>query len=107
MHDRYAYRPAGRDTGYTGPLDSRLSGTGRLADDLWLLAHHEVTGRPHLRPRQLGLGLAGGLLAELMTGPHPAIRLRHGGLLEICPEVPARAAAYADIGTCPQGASRR
>jgi len=44
----------------------RLCGTGRLADDLYLLAHHEVTGRPHLQPRAAGLGLAGALLAELM-----------------------------------------
>jgi hypothetical protein len=43
-----------------------LSGTGRLADDLYLLAHHEATGRPHLQPRAAGLGLGGGLLAELM-----------------------------------------
>jgi hypothetical protein len=43
-----------------------LSGTGRLADDLYLLSHHEITGKPHLQPRALGLGLAGGLLAELL-----------------------------------------
>lgn len=28
-----------------------LGGTGRLADDLYLLAHHETTGKPHLQPR--------------------------------------------------------
>lgn len=44
----------------------RLTGTGRLADDLYLLAHHDVTGRPFLQPRALRLGLAGGLLAELI-----------------------------------------
>jgi Golgi phosphoprotein 3 (GPP34) len=44
----------------------RLSGTGRLGDDLYLMAHHERSGRPHLQPRALGLGLAGALLAELM-----------------------------------------
>jgi Golgi phosphoprotein 3 (GPP34) len=43
-----------------------LGGTGRIADELWLLAHHEVSGRAHLQPRALGLGLAGGLLAELL-----------------------------------------
>jgi Golgi phosphoprotein 3 (GPP34) len=43
-----------------------LTGTGRLADDIYLLAHHEVSGRPYLQPRAIGLGLAGGLLAELM-----------------------------------------
>jgi hypothetical protein len=44
---------------------AQLSGTGRLADDLYLLAHHEVTGKLHLQPRAAGLGLAGALLAEL------------------------------------------
>jgi hypothetical protein len=44
---------------------SGLGGTGRLADDLWLLAHHERSGKAHLQPRALGLGLAGALLAEL------------------------------------------
>jgi Golgi phosphoprotein 3 (GPP34) len=53
-----------------------LSGTGRLADDLYLLAHHEATGRPHLQRRAAGLGLAGALLAEVMlTG---GIGLRSG-----------------------------
>lgn len=42
-----------------------LSGTGRLADDLYLVAHHEITGKPHLQPRALGLGVAAGLLGEL------------------------------------------
>ncbi len=45
---------------------AQLSGTGRLADDLYLMAHHEVTGKPYLQPRATGLGLAGALLAELV-----------------------------------------
>jgi len=55
-----------------------LSGTGRLGDDLYLVAHHEITGKPHLPPRALGLGLAAGLLGELMLAR--AIHL-HGGLV--------------------------
>jgi Golgi phosphoprotein 3 (GPP34) len=52
-----------------------LSGTGRVADDTWLLAHDDVTGRPFVHPRALGLGLAGGLLAELaLCG---AVSVRH------------------------------
>lgn len=43
-----------------------LEGTGRVADDLYLLAHNDVTGKPYIQPRPLGLGLAGGLLAELV-----------------------------------------
>ena len=44
----------------------RLAGTGQLADDLYLIAHHERTGKPLLAPRAVGLGLAGALLAELI-----------------------------------------
>jgi hypothetical protein len=43
-----------------------LGGTGMVADDLWLLAHDDVSGRPFVQPRALGLGLAGGLLCELV-----------------------------------------
>jgi len=57
---------------------SRLAGTGRIADELWLIGHHEATGRPHLSPRALGVGLAGGLLAELMTAQVPAVVVHHG-----------------------------
>jgi hypothetical protein len=44
-------------TGYwqSGPLDSGLAGTGRIGDDLWLIAHHDVTGKRQLPRRQLGL----------------------------------------------------
>ena len=56
-----------------------LRGTGLVADDLWLMAHHEVTGRPFLPPRALGIGLAGGLLAELML--EQCIGLRPGGMV--------------------------
>jgi hypothetical protein len=47
-------------------VTARLAGTGRLADDLYLMAHNENTGKLQLSPRALGLGLAGGLLAELL-----------------------------------------
>jgi hypothetical protein len=55
-----------------------LTGTGRLADDIYLLAHHELNGRPFLKPRAIGLGLAGGLLAELVL--IGAIRVAGDGL---------------------------
>jgi Golgi phosphoprotein 3 (GPP34) len=58
---------------------ARLTGTGRLADDLYLMAHHDVTGKPLLQPRAAGLGLAGALLAELMlTGK---IQIWPGGVM--------------------------
>jgi hypothetical protein len=44
---------------------ARLRGTGLIADDLYLMAHDDVSGRPFLQPRATGLGLAGGLLAVL------------------------------------------
>ncbi|HEV2376184.1 MAG TPA: GPP34 family phosphoprotein [Streptosporangiaceae bacterium] len=50
-----------------------LSGTGLLADDLYLVAHHEVSGKPYVQPRALGLGLAGGLLAELVLAGHVGV----------------------------------
>ena len=43
-----------------------LGGTGYLADDLYLMSHHERTGRLLLSSRAAGLGLAGALLAELV-----------------------------------------
>jgi hypothetical protein len=52
---------------------TRLNGTGRLADDFYLLAHHEITGRPFLHPRVTGLGLAAALLAELILTGHLSI----------------------------------
>src|ERR1035441_3308413 len=77
MHDRNALRPAGHHApGYQpvgpqrirGPVDSGLAGTGLVADDLYLMAHHDVSGRALLQPRPLGIGLGGALLAELMLG---------------------------------------
>lgn len=62
-----------------------LGGTGRLGDDLYLVAHHEISGKPHLQPRALGLGLAGGLLGELMLPG--AVRLR-GGLITVSDGIP-------------------
>ena len=74
----YGYSDAYRSA--LTPGKSRLAGTGLVADDLWLIGHHEVTGRPHLSPRGLGIGLAGGLLAELMTAQVPAVVVHHGYL---------------------------
>jgi len=72
VHER---RPAGpADRGYPGPLDAGLSGTGLVADDLYLLAHDDRTGKPLLPPRPLGTGLAGALLAEVMLTSCIALR---------------------------------
>jgi hypothetical protein len=37
-----------------------------VADELWLLSHHERSGRPKLEDRRIGLGLAGGVICELL-----------------------------------------
>ena len=50
----------------TGGVAAQLAGTGLLADDLYLMAHNDSTGRPYLQPRATGIGLAGALLAELL-----------------------------------------
>lgn len=95
--------PRQRAASFT-PVISRaaqLSGTGRVADDLYLLAHHERTGRPHLQPRAVGLGLAAALLAELVLpgavriwrglvipggGPPPSDALAHAVLSAVTDE---------------------
>ena len=41
--------------------------TGRLADDFFLMVHDDLSGRPRLSERILGLGLAAALLAELVV----------------------------------------
>jgi hypothetical protein len=57
---------------------SGLGGTGRVADDLYLIAHDDVTGKLLLSPRAAGLGLAGALVAELaLCG---AVQVSAGGL---------------------------
>ena len=66
-----------RQSGRTGQGSPGLGGTGLVADDLYLMAHHEVSGKPFLQPRALGTGLAGGLLAELMLDG--GIIWRHDG----------------------------
>ena len=45
-------------------VNVQLTGTGLVADDLYLMTHHESSDKSFLQPRALGLGLAGGLLAE-------------------------------------------
>ena len=83
MHDRNASRRHGQPTAgpgrSRGPVNAGLAGTGLVADDLYLMAHHDLTGKPLLQPRPLGLGLAGGLLAELMLSG--SIGLRYDGVV--------------------------
>jgi hypothetical protein len=57
---------------------TELGGTGLVCDDLYLLAHSDVSGRPFVQPRALGLGLAGGLLSELVLAG--AVSVGHGGV---------------------------
>src|SRR5215831_14383163 len=66
-----------------------LSGTGLVADDLYLLGHEERSGKPLLQPSALGTGLAGALLAELMLVGW--IGLRQDGAVMITRDAPQRA----------------
>jgi hypothetical protein len=63
-----------------------LSGTGLVGDDLWLLGHDERSGRRHVPPRDLGLGLAGALLGELAL--QGAIRVRGGVAIPVSRQLP-------------------
>jgi Golgi phosphoprotein 3 (GPP34) len=63
MHEQPASRPGGHR--HRAPPPRGLSGTGLVADDLYLLGHDE-SGKPLLQPAALGTGLAGALLTELM-----------------------------------------
>lgn len=69
---------------FPGPVPDaehvRLRGTGRVADDLYLIAHNELSGKPYLSPRATGIGLAGGLLAELLVAQTPTVTLDRGCL---------------------------
>src|SRR5581483_6027376 len=72
-------------------MSAGLRGTGRVADDLYLIAHHETSGKPLVQPRALGIGLAGGLLAELMMAD--GMTLCHDGALAVGRAVPRDALA--------------
>jgi hypothetical protein len=63
-----------------------------LADEFFLIAHEERTGRSRLHPRATGLGLAAGLLGELMlTG---RVRLSDGDLYVVNRNPPTDALAH-------------
>lgn len=61
MHEQQPGGPRHR-----APPARGLSGTGLVADDLYLLGHDEGSGKSQLQPFALGTALAGGLLAELL-----------------------------------------
>ena len=85
MHDPSASRGLGQPAPgagwFRGPVNAGLAGTGRVADDLYLMAHHDLTGKPLLQPRPLGLGLAGGAAGRADAGRQhrPAARRRGRG----------------------------
>ena len=59
---------------------------GRLADDLWLAAHDSVNGKPQIGDWPLGVGLATGLIAELVHGGF--LDLRQSELFRTTAELP-------------------
>jgi hypothetical protein len=66
-----------------------------LADELFCVAHDDRTGRARLHPRVLGLGLAAGLLGELVL--FERIDIRDGGLNVVRRDPPPGAAAHATL----------
>lgn len=66
------------------------AGLSRLTDDLWLAAHDSVNGKRSIGEWPLGVGLATGLLAELVGGGF--VELREGELFrttQVPPDDPA------------------
>nr|WP_221375099.1 GPP34 family phosphoprotein [Actinoplanes polyasparticus] len=59
----------------------------RLTDDLWLTAYDSVSGRPRIGDWPLGVGLAAGLIAELIDGRF--VDLREGELFRTGATPPA------------------
>jgi hypothetical protein len=84
MHERHTSRSAGHR--HPDHPAQGLSGTGLVADDLYLLGHDDRSGKPLLQPRALGTGLAGALLAELMLAG--CIGLRQDGTVVITRDTP-------------------
>lgn len=63
-----------------------------LADQFFLIAHEDRTGRSRLHPRATGLGLAAGLLGELMVNDR--VRVFEGELYVVSREPPGDALAH-------------
>jgi hypothetical protein len=91
MHERHASRSAGYRQ--PDPPARGLSGTGLVADDLYLLGHDDRSGKPLLQPRALGTGLAGALLTELMLAG--CVGLRHDSAVVITRGSPQGAVQHA------------
>ncbi len=66
-----------------------------LADELFCIAHDDRTGRCRLHPRVLGLGLAAGLLGELVL--FDRIDIRDGGVHVLRWDPPPDAVAHATL----------
>jgi hypothetical protein len=63
-----------------------------LADQFFLIAHEDRTGRSRLHPRATGLGLAAGLIGELIM--QSRVRAIEGELHVVNPEPPGDALAH-------------
>jgi len=87
MHERHTSRSAGHR--HPDPPAQGLSGTGLVADDLYLLGHDDRSGKPLLQPRALGTGLAGALLTELMLAG--CVGLRQDSAVVISRDTPQSA----------------
>jgi Golgi phosphoprotein 3 (GPP34) len=63
-----------------------------LADQFYLIAHDDRTGRSHLHPRATGLGLAAGLVGELMLLGR--VRVTEGEIRLVNPDPPGDTLAH-------------
>jgi hypothetical protein len=76
------------------PTPARRSGP-LLADEFFWLAHQALTGQPRIHGRATGIGLAGGLLGELILTGH--LFLGSGVLTVLNPASPADVLAHSTL----------
>ncbi len=78
-----------------------LNGTGRVGDDLWLMAHHERSGKTCVQPRALGLGLAGAAGRKGFKAEMEELRERTRGVGLGYASGPASEASQTPSGSAP------
>lgn len=89
-------RHVGRRTVAAGSGWGRSGGVGvLLADEFFCIAHDDRTGRARCHPRVIGLGLAAGLLGELVL--YGRVTVENGAVIVTHRAPPADALAHATL----------
>src|SRR5262245_13268861 len=86
-HATHSTRPTAVTTGMAAPLD--------VADDMYLIAHDSVSGGARLHAAAVDLGLAAGLLAELLLAGWATMDAGLLTAVDVRPAAPANLATRA------------